>query len=138
MFDLLKDSIEQKSFFVAGADAWFRNKNDPVALSAIKDAEILLSRLPADLDVPSVHAGTTNDPETVLSFLWWGASASGIHCTEIRCIGNGLYGAFWRAANGHKVSENFIPLERLESLNPSQVIRDLSLTGKPPVSINHP
>lgn len=62
MIKKLQNEILKKAFFIVGANPKLRNDDDPVALSAIKDAEAFISTLPRGMKPPSISAGTTAAP----------------------------------------------------------------------------
>lgn len=123
MDNIVHKEILTKAFFVAGANSRFRDQNDPVALSAIKDAEAFLATLPAGTPKPDIHAGTTAAPDEIVSFNWLDFRTGRIKGVYITCKGNGLYDASWDsqgASSGRALSS--ITLSELVTLDIAEKI----------------
>ncbi|MGG6351649.1 hypothetical protein [Pseudomonas putida] len=133
MDNILHKEILTKAFFVAGANSRFRDQNDPVALSAIKDAEAFLATLPAGTPKPDIHAGTTAAPDEIVSFNWLDFGTGRIKGVYVSCKGNGLYDASWDsqgASSGGSLSS--ITLNDLVKLDIARKIKTMKPQGPMP------
>ncbi len=134
MDNILHKEILSKAFFVAGANSRFRDQNDPVALSAVKDAEAFLATLPAGTPKPDIHAGATSDPDKIVSFSWLDFRTGRIKGVYVSCKGNGLYDASWdsQSANGGSLTSiTFNELVNLDIAGKIKSMKGLSSAPKP-------
>lgn len=132
MDNILHKEILTKAFFVAGANSRFRDQNDPVALSAVKDAEEFLATLPAGTSKPYIHAGATSAPDKIVSFSWLGFGTGRIKGVYISCKGNGLYDAAWDGQGASGGSLTSITLGELVKLDIAEKIKLMKAQGSVP------
>lgn len=133
----LHKEILAKAFFVAGSDSRFRDEKDPVAISAVKDAEAFLTTLPQNIEKPYISAGTTAAPDKIVSFTWLEAGRDGLKSVYISCKGNGLYDASWEDQDENGQSLKSISLKELIDLNIAQKINFLKGHGMIPKPSMH-
>lgn len=132
MDNILHKEILTKAFFVAGANSRFRDQNDPVALSAVKDAEEFLATLPAGTPKPDIHAGATSAPDKIVSFSWLDFGTGRIKGVYVSCKGNGLYDAAWDSQDASGGSQSSITLIDLVKLDIAHKIKSMKAQGPMP------
>lgn len=117
MIDPLRNELKDKAFFVTGLNAWEREDSDPLALSAVDDAEHLLQEFAEKVSRPSISAGTTFEPQKILTLTWLFAGYANIRAVSISCKGSDRFDASWDEPNGthhHEEDLNFSDLESLD------------------------
>ncbi|HBN9511478.1 hypothetical protein [Pseudomonas aeruginosa] len=129
MIKKLQNEILKKAFFIVGANPKLRNDDDPVALSAIKDAKAFISTLPRGMKPPSISAGTTAAPECILYLTWTAVSGGEIKSACVICKGNGLFDCSWDEKNGSTATLASIGLKTLVGTNLAEKVKNLKSLG---------
>ena len=121
----MSDEIRRKAHFVAGRDAWFRPDADPQAQSAIHDAEAFLAHLPSHLPAPSINAGTTSQPERIITLTWLIGGYAAIRSVFVSFKGSSKCDVLWEDPEGHRIEKRSISTAELEGLDISAKIETL-------------
>lgn len=117
--------LSVKAHFVAGTNAWFRPQGDLRASQAIQDAEAFLAALPGNTPQPMLGAGTTANPNQVLTLTWPISGYPTIKSVSVSFKGNQVSDVYWDEPTGetHRITD--LPVSKLDPAEIAGKIRNL-------------
>lgn len=127
----IRAELNTKAYFVAGAEAWFRDSSDVVAESAILDAEQLLAAIGDEIEDPSISAGTTNHPQNIISLSWHFFNHRPYKFIYISCKGNGKFDVNLDMPDGSHNKFESVALSEILDLDIPQIAKALKTNESP-------
>lgn len=127
----VSNEIRKKAHFVAGRDAWFRPESDPQAKSAVHDVEAFLAHLPRHIPAPTINAGTTSQPERIVTLTWVFGGYTSIRSVFVSFKGNSECDVLWEDVDGQRFEELNVSVAELDRFDIPSKIETLIKNARP-------
>jgi hypothetical protein len=120
----LMQEIREKAYFVAGQPARFRANAEASVSVAVHNAKQFVASLPDNIRNPMISAGTTSNPDKIITLTWLVGGYRPIKSVTVSFKGDGQSDVYWDDPHSDQSESSVIRNDELFAIDiPAKIAR---------------